>query len=379
MKTIFELLIISGATFNFIVLLILFKSMVKRPHLLLLAIFFAQLVFLQLDIYFSINSVELLVAHTNLLSDLVGFTLGPTFFFFVKGALQSKTKISRKFLFHLIPGLSFMVFVFLPTYFKDGLSTDYHVFLSYNRSDNWIFTIATNLYTMCYFIAGTGLLARPMPLYENHKLNANDIKWIYLVIACVNFVLLLDTYFAIIVQLFDFDPTYPFFITYSVFSILSYVTTWFALSKTTSIIPVQFIFKNKHRLVDVVQFNNVNGLKDKLHQIMIEQKPYLDENLGLYHLASMIGLSEKNLSVLLNHHMKISFYDFVNGYRIEEVKKQLANPEKSVYTIMGIAHDCGFKSKSSFNRIFKRLTQTSPNDYRRTQLNQDNHENVEIV
>lgn len=117
--------------------------------------------------------------------------------------------------------------------------------------------------------------------------------------------------------------------------------------------------------------SDVGEMERKLEQVMTQQRPYLDENLNLYKLAELVGVADKKLSLLLNHHMKTNFYDYINGFRVELVKQRLSDPSANIFTIMAIANDCGFKSKSSFNRTFKRLTGISPSEFRQSRLAKD--------
>ena len=92
-------------------------------------------------------------------------------------------------------------------------------------------------------------------------------------------------------------------------------------------------------------------------------KPFLDDSLSLTELASQIGISNKQLSELLNQHLKVNFYNLINDYRINEVKKRLENYNSNKETLLGIAFESGFQSKASFNRVFKLKTGLSPSNY----------------
>jgi AraC-like DNA-binding protein len=103
---------------------------------------------------------------------------------------------------------------------------------------------------------------------------------------------------------------------------------------------------------------------EKLLQHMREKKPFLDPELTLSSLARQLELGRSQLSQLINDGMGSNFYDFVNRYRVEEVKHLLADPGSKHLSLLGIALDAGFKSKSTFNLVFKRFTGLTPTEYK---------------
>jgi AraC-like DNA-binding protein len=103
----------------------------------------------------------------------------------------------------------------------------------------------------------------------------------------------------------------------------------------------------------------------KLKNYMEAEKPFLNSELGLPELATALSLSTHHLSQLINEGLNQNFFDFVNSYRIEEIKKQLHNPKLSHIKIEEIAFQNGFNSKSAFNTAFKKFTQTTPSQYRK--------------
>jgi AraC-like DNA-binding protein len=103
----------------------------------------------------------------------------------------------------------------------------------------------------------------------------------------------------------------------------------------------------------------------KLVQYMETEKPYLDSNLSLAQLANAVSLSTHHLSQLLNERQNQNFFDFVNQYRIEEIKRKLLHPAFAHVKIEEIAFETGFNSKSAFNTAFKKFTGTTPSEYRK--------------
>nr|WP_271711474.1 helix-turn-helix domain-containing protein [Marinigracilibium pacificum] len=78
----------------------------------------------------------------------------------------------------------------------------------------------------------------------------------------------------------------------------------------------------------------------------------------------MVGIHSKKLSTILNQKMNTSFYDFINTARVEEVKRKINDSNHSHLTILGIALESGFNSKSSFNAIFKKYTGMTPREFK---------------
>jgi AraC-like DNA-binding protein len=109
-------------------------------------------------------------------------------------------------------------------------------------------------------------------------------------------------------------------------------------------------------------------LKNRLLEYMDSNKPYLDSELTLSGLAQQLNISRSQLSQLINEGVGDNFYNFINKYRVEQVKKFMTDPSKKNLNMLGIALDAGFKSKSTFNLIFKRFTGLTPTEYRNNTL-----------
>ena len=102
---------------------------------------------------------------------------------------------------------------------------------------------------------------------------------------------------------------------------------------------------------------------ESLLKIMKEQKPYLDPKLSLYSLAKTSGIPSSRLSQIINSEAGHNFYEFINSYRVDEVKSRLEDSNYANYSILGIAEESGFNSKASFNRIFKKQVGQTPSEY----------------
>ncbi|NDV83667.1 two-component regulator propeller domain-containing protein [Bacteroides sp. 51] len=108
------------------------------------------------------------------------------------------------------------------------------------------------------------------------------------------------------------------------------------------------------------------ALLQKLSLFMEEEKPYTNQDLKIADLAKGIDTSSHSLSYFFNQYLNQSYYDYINEYRIEEFKKMVNNSDYSKYTLSALAELCGFSSRASFFRSFKKITGITPNEYIRS-------------
>jgi len=115
----------------------------------------------------------------------------------------------------------------------------------------------------------------------------------------------------------------------------------------------------KQRLAD----EQAHLMRTKLETLMASEKLYLDNELSLPQLAEAVGVSVHDLSFLLNEKIGLNFFQFVNGYRVEEAKQIMLSDKYKHLNILGIAYSAGFSSKTTFNTVFKTQTGMSPSEF----------------
>lgn len=110
---------------------------------------------------------------------------------------------------------------------------------------------------------------------------------------------------------------------------------------------------------------DLNVFKQKLNQLMLDEKMYLDNELNLVKLSEYLKVSPHQLSYLINEGFNENFFSFINKYRVDNAKKLLTDPREDVKTMLSIAFDSGFNSKTAFNTTFKKLTGNTPSEFRK--------------
>jgi len=122
---------------------------------------------------------------------------------------------------------------------------------------------------------------------------------------------------------------------------------------------------NKSKPIPFSQHNNDHALR-KLKDAMEKDRKYRIAKLDIKGLAADIGLPVRYVSHLINHQLNTNFHDYVNSYRVEEVIRKIRAAEYQHFSLLAIALEAGFNSKSAFNYVFKKHTGQTPSAYKRS-------------
>lgn len=105
---------------------------------------------------------------------------------------------------------------------------------------------------------------------------------------------------------------------------------------------------------------------NKLLQYMARNKPYFNPELTIQELSEKVNIPKHHLTYIINTGLHKNFFNFINEYRVEEFKRRAVDPDYDHLTLLAIAFDCGFNSKSSFHNIFKNITGQTPSEYKKS-------------
>lgn len=130
---------------------------------------------------------------------------------------------------------------------------------------------------------------------------------------------------------------------------------------------------NHHRISllnikDRYRTSSLRGLEEirlfeRIKEVMTEEELYLNPDLTLRKLSLRLDTNTKYLSQVINHHGGTNFLSFVNSFRVDAVVQRIKNGEFRQHTFFGIAQRCGFKNKSTFYKVFRDITGSTPKAY----------------
>ncbi|WP_024771913.1 helix-turn-helix domain-containing protein [Aquimarina macrocephali] len=364
----------TGIVINAIILLLLIKSKTKESPQRLLLLFFSITLFYIIHGYAQIHKLKPLFLTTFVFNEIIEFFTGPLIFVYIKSLFEGKKKLIRKYYIHFVPTLLYLLCVSIP--FLISIIKKEFVF-------NYLKTINDHgdlfgVLLMMYFIFYTLYSLKLFNTYKSAmKLNfsnisENDFGWVkrmligVLVISCLDVVF---TLYETNVKELNFETTYLTLV--SVIILIAYLG-YYGVKQSKILLP-DFLINTpekkdkegkKNEYLSGMSDEELNNLKLSLEHVMFVGEKYLDEDLTLSRLASAISISDKKLSTFLNQYLETTFYDYVNKYRVASVKEKMKSSEYGNITLLGIAYESGFKSKTSFNRIFKKETGLSPSQFK---------------
>lgn len=295
------------------------------------------------------------------------FLLGPAILIYVKTSVNRVQNQGPLKLAHFVPALLYfllLTYETLTTY--DG---EVRVFLSeavtnaeYDQSPTIsIMGLAKLLHLLVYSIASWRLIAT-----RSTGLIPGKLKWIII----VYLILQLSLVAATVVDFYT--PSYSLRID-DLFSLglVGYLYV-FAYSKVLEAgadnltkVTAQPDTTYKKYYSSSLTPEKVDLHYQKLISFMESEKPHLEVKMNLGTLAERVGLNRHQLSQIINEKAQANFQDFMNGYRVEEVKHMLVTGRYDHYTLFSIALECGFNNKNSFNKAFKKHAGLTPSAYRR--------------
>ncbi len=376
MKILIDFFLVGGIIITGLILYLLFKTKSKDLPKKILIVFFLFLFFVAINTYASFHELKLLYLTTVLFDDNVIVFVGPLLYVYVKSLLNNKKGFIKKNLFHFVPViLNFLIITF--PYFLSNFYTENSKYIDIINENADIIRISNNIYLIFYLLLSLSIYKSYKEVMKTNfsSFSENEFMWVKKMLIGSLLVISFDL-ILIVFEIIYPSSTFINSIDLTVIAMIIFIIYlgYYGVNQSKVLLP-DFLIKevesntnNDQKINYLSSLSNVEieQLKTKLKTLLIEEKPYLDENLTLNKLAKLLSTSDKKLSALLNQNMNTTFYDIINKYRVESVKEKIKSDKYNKITLLGIAYESGFKSKTSFNRIFKKETGLSPSEYKKS-------------
>jgi len=363
---IIDIIIFAGIVQGFFLAIVLHNTKnLKRRQNRILSVLLVILSLAILQSVFIADIPEQLLQSPFKIKEPFILLIGPLLWFYVKEITSKASGFKAKSLLHFIPFALFCAF-FVPFHIH-GDTTAFTNFFYNNATVGTIVTLVLVLlqYTY-YFYKISDLTKIHQKNVEQEFSNIEDktLSWIKFLLAAF-FIVYIFLVIALVflfhqISLAYFDKTISVILSVLIFG-LGY--KGLLQKEIFSNISIDDSNADKIAIKSIVFEKNETHTKELL-ELMDKMKPYLNPELTLDELAKELKVSRNVLSQIINNNIGENFYYFVNKYRVEEVKGYLSDSKKKHFTILSLAFDAGFNSKSAFNSIFKRVTGLSPSEYR---------------
>ncbi|WP_224484730.1 AraC family transcriptional regulator [Robertkochia aurantiaca] len=341
-------------------LLLFSKPRTQAKIFLALLVFFFALMAFNIALVNVLASYDLMYVFRYVQLELL-FGIGPALYFYTKSITDPEFRFSRKDLLHFIP-VVLEFFFYRTAFYRLGASGMYlessHPYTPLYLAEQWLGIFSITVYTLLslrLLFTYQHSLRQHYSELENRSLNWLKIPVIIFALFWIGWTLLTE------IDRFLFDRTLREIYFLPAFTGLAVVTCWigfkgYLMSRTqkTPLSMKKMIPEEKATDPELTR---------QLEVLMKEQRPYLDPELDLARLSEMLKCNQKQVSHTINQSFHKNFYEFVNGYRVEAFKERMLETDSDRLTFLGHAYECGFKSKSTFNHVFKKMTGQTPTQY----------------
>jgi len=352
-------------------LLLLIKKETKTADKFLSLFFFVITLYL-LNLYSIKFSFWKMFPDSLFVISLVLLSYGPVLYFYVR-ALIGKPLSRKQILYHLLPVIGVFL-ILLPAIFSS--EADKLLFFT-DRSINLPINVSVSTFLQYlsapFYFSWILILLRKHKQYlkDNHStIDEINLQWMQKLLYGVISILFIDCMNALVMNFSSFE--FPFYISWYIkFIFLSFIIIigYYGINQGVVFANIhQFTDTEKSKLKDekikIIPDEIVRKQTGILVEYMEVGKAYLNSELRIQDISVDLNIPVHVLSQLINSQLNQNFYDFVNKYRIEETKSRLLDPQYCDLTIVAIAHDCGFNSKATFNRLFKKYTNLTPSQFK---------------
>lgn len=289
------------------------------------------------------------------------FLFGPLLWVYIQNL--TGTTVPKRVVAHLIPfAIVFAVSLIAPSNIRKTMFA--------------VTGAVAYLHIGAYVLAMLFMLRRFARTAKNYVSNPERVELIWLrALLIASLALLLASFFNDLVLAFSWTPQNTEWLPYLAADAFLFVIAYLAIRHPEADPDVREVSASiagdearsdderrysRNRLGDETERSILESITDH----MAKNESYRNDGLKLSDLANAIGHSSHTISMVLNIHRRETFYQFVNCYRVEAAKRELVDPASYSRSILDISLNSGFRSKSTFNRVFRELTGKTPSEFR---------------
>ncbi len=317
------------------------------------------------------------------------FLLPPVLYFYIKALLDKSFQFSKRDYIHFLPSAIYLIYSIVVFLTDKVILNEYYFYKDGKDKDFSLWYQITGLCSLGYY------LAQSLKTYYRYKALTYNVvsfadtvmfKWAKrFLIAFLMLMAIRILFFIVNPEWDEFGKKFWYYVCFSILfyymSISGYTNSILsATSFRDSLLNFDADFKfeadNPSKIelpISVLDKDNLaedkNEIpdfdlwKEKIEALMLVDKMYENPALVISDLSNKLGTHSKKISQVINQGYNMNFNDFVNHYRISAVKQKIEEGEHTIQTLLSLAFECGFNSKSTFNRAFKRSTSLSPKEY----------------
>ncbi|NGP77970.1 AraC family transcriptional regulator [Balneolaceae bacterium YR4-1] len=320
---------------------------------------------LSLNFLFEYFRWYLTVPHLIWATAPLWFLVGPSIYFFSRSAVRQWNNYRWYDYFHLLPFLGAVLYIGR-FYLLSGnvkIDTLESFYQSYgNEPDYFLYAFLGSI--LIYSMYSLRLFNKYFGKAERQYSDTRMVqtRWIrLLLVGFIGFFLISLGYNLLL--LFDYEYFIQAdYITYLVLSLFIQTMGFAAILKPDSFFLTPVDFSEKETEVQDDR-EELAGKFSIVEDYMENEKPYKNPELRLSDLSQQLNMPAHKLSHIINKIADQNFFEFINAYRVREVKKCLHETKYEQLSLEGIARDCGFNSSASFYRVFKQHTRMTPGQF----------------
>lgn len=306
------------------------------------------------------------------------FLLAPVLHFYFKTLLDKSFSFSAKDYIHFLPATLYLIYSIIVFLTDKVILQEYYFYADGKDKDfaTW--------YQITGFLLLTFYLIRSLKTYNEYKTItynlvsfADSVMFRWAKRFLIAFLLLIAIRIVFFVANPEWDQFGKKFWYYVCFSLLFY---YVSISGYTNSVLSTTSFRDSPKnfeddstpnteniIIDTTtlktEIADLDTWKEKIEALMLINRMYENPELVISDLSNRLGTHSKKISQVINEGFGMNFNDFVNHYRTKALIAKIEEGEHTIQTLLGLALDCGFNSKSTFNRAFKRATNLSPKEY----------------